>query len=188
MARFLVVYGTTHGHTAKVAEAVAHTLRTAAGQVVTVATPEGLEPRPESFDAVIVAASVVGGRFQKNVRHWVRAHAQALNTRPSAFIQVCLGVLQQDAAVQAEVQAIKTRFLEAARWRPLETRVIAGALPYTHYSWITRWIMRRIVVKAGGNTDTSRDYEYTDWAALRAFTAEFAARAVAGPAPIAASA
>jgi menaquinone-dependent protoporphyrinogen IX oxidase len=30
--------------------------------------------------------------------------------------------------------------------------------------------MGRIVARAGGDTDTSRDYEYTDWAALRAFT------------------
>jgi len=188
MARFLVVYGTTYGHTAKVAEAVAHTLRTGAHHVVTVAAPDGLEPRPEAFDVVIVAASVVGGRFQKHVDRWVHAHAEALNARPCAFLQICLGVLQRDAAVQAELQAIRTRFLEAARWRPVETRVIAGALPYTRYNWITRWMMRRIVAKAGGDTDTSRDYEYTDWAELRAFALMFAARAVPQPAPIAASA
>jgi menaquinone-dependent protoporphyrinogen oxidase len=184
MARFLIVYGTTHGHTAKVADAVAHTLRTAAHHVVTVATPDGLEPAPEPFDAVIVAASVVGGRFQKNVRRWVHAHAQALNARPSAFIQVCLGVLQRDAAVQAEVQAIRLRFLGEAHWRPLETRVIAGGLPYTQYNWITRWVMRRIAARAGGGTDTSRDYDYTDWTALRAFTVEFAARVVTNAVPM----
>jgi menaquinone-dependent protoporphyrinogen oxidase len=33
--------------------------------------------------------------------------------------------------------------------------------------------MKRIVAKAGGNTDTSCDYEYTDWNDLRAFANEF---------------
>jgi menaquinone-dependent protoporphyrinogen oxidase len=31
------------------------------------------------------------------------------------------------------------------------------------------------VASAGGDTDTSRDYEYTDWKDLREFTARFAA-------------
>jgi menaquinone-dependent protoporphyrinogen oxidase len=34
--------------------------------------------------------------------------------------------------------------------------------------------MRRIVRKAGGDTDTSRDFEYTDWDDLRTFVNEFA--------------
>jgi len=35
-------------------------------------------------------------------------------------------------------------------------------------------MMKRIVGKAGGGTDTTRDYEYTDWNDLRAFAGEFA--------------
>ena len=46
---------------------------------------------------------------------------------------------------------------------------MAGALPYSKYSWWKRWMMRRIVAKAGGDTDTSRDYEYTDWNDLSEF-------------------
>ena len=41
------------------------------------------------------------------------------------------------------------------------------------------FVMRRIVSKEGGDTDTSRDYEYTDWAAVDAFAREFVAVAVA---------
>ena len=33
--------------------------------------------------------------------------------------------------------------------------------------------MKRIVRKAGGDTDTSRDYEYTNWADLRGFADRF---------------
>ena len=41
---------------------------------------------------------------------------------------------------------------------------------------MTRWIMRRIVAKAHGDTDTSRDYEYTDWNDVRLFARDFADR------------
>jgi len=36
--------------------------------------------------------------------------------------------------------------------------------------------MKRIVAKAGGDTDTSRDYMYTDWNDLRAFADDFRRR------------
>jgi menaquinone-dependent protoporphyrinogen oxidase len=36
--------------------------------------------------------------------------------------------------------------------------------------------MRLIVGYAGGDTDTTRDYEYTDWDAVERFAAVFAKR------------
>jgi len=51
---------------------------------------------------------------------------------------------------------------------------IAGALQYSKYSIIVRFIMKRIARQAGAATDTSKDYEYTDWAALTRFIDEFA--------------
>ena len=36
--------------------------------------------------------------------------------------------------------------------------------------------MKRIVAKAGGATDVSRDYDYTDWADLRVFAEDFRRR------------
>ena len=44
-----------------------------------------------------------------------------------------------------------------------DTEMIAGALIYSKYPLRIKWIMRRIVRKAGEGTDTSRDYGYTDW-------------------------
>jgi menaquinone-dependent protoporphyrinogen oxidase len=111
------------------------------------------------------------------VRRWVRAEADALNARPTAFVSVCLGVLQDNPQVQQEVAAIMTRFLTATGWRPAVTTTVAGALLYTRYNPFIRWVMKRIVRKAGGDTDTSRDYEYTDWAGLRTFAEDFGQRA-----------
>ena len=53
------------------------------------------------------------------------------------------------------------------------TKPVAGALPYTRYNWFIRRVMKRIAAKAGGDTDTTRDYEYTDWQDLRSFAEQF---------------
>jgi menaquinone-dependent protoporphyrinogen oxidase len=179
MPRILVVYGTTDGHTAKVAGAITETLHRT-GAVVDLSPAGDYAPAPDEYDAVIVAASVHAGRYQKSVEQWVRVHAAAFGRKPAAFVSVCLGVLQHDAKVQRDLQAILDRFVSTTGWRPTVVKFVAGALPYTHYSWLRRLVMKRIVAKAGGDTDTSRDFEYTDWNDLRHFAADF----VSAPASI----
>jgi len=172
MARILVLYGTTDGHTARIAEAVADTLR-AHGARADIMLASGPGPKPDDYDGILIAASVHGGRFQRDVRRWVGANVDLFKFKPTAFVSVCLGVLQRDPDVQREEQAIVNRFLVETGWRPTMTKIVAGALLYRRYGWIKRWVMKRITAKAGGDTDTSRNYVYTDWNDLRAFAAQF---------------
>jgi menaquinone-dependent protoporphyrinogen oxidase len=177
----LVLYGTTEGQTAKIAGFLAERLRRAGATVTQVdASSDSPLPAPEMYDAVIVAASVHASGYQKAVRRWVRAHAGALSGRPNAFISVCLGVLQHDPAVDRELGSIMERFFAQSGWRPAIVKIVAGALPYSKYNWIKRWMMRRIASKAHGDTDTSRDYEYTDWPDVERFALEFLERTDVG--------
>ena len=172
MPRILVVYGTTEGHTAKVAGAIAEALHRV-GAVVDVTAGGEVAPAPDGYDAVIVAASVHAGRYQRSVEQWVRVHAAALSRQPAAFVSVCLGVLQKDPKVRQDLQAILDRFVATTGWRPTVAKFVAGALPYTRYGWIKRLVMKRIAAKAGGDTDTHHDFEYTDWNDLSHFAADF---------------
>jgi len=174
MQRMLVVYGTTEGHTEMIANAIATTL-TSRGFDTDVIQAGTLDPNPADFDGIIVAASVHGGQYQKPVEQWLRTRAGQFGPRPSAFVSVCLGVLQHNPKVDADLDAIIHRFIDPIGWRPTVIKVVAGALMYTRYNFFMRWMMKRISAKAGGDTDTSRDYDYTDWKDLEAFAAGFAA-------------
>ena len=134
---------------------------------------------PHDYSGVVVAASVHAGGYQASVRSWVRTHAPILQERPTAFVSVRLGVLQQQPRVRRDLDAIIDRFVKETGWVPTTTKIVAGALLYTRYSWIKRLVMKRIARKAGGDTDTTRDHVYTDWNDLRAFAEEFG-RCVAG--------
>lgn len=176
MPRVLILYGTSEGHTRAIAHALAEPL-SSAGIGVDVIKAGTLEPILREYDAIIVAASVHAGRYQKTVEQWVRAHAREFAAKPTAFVSVSLAVLQQgDARVMADLDAIVKRFLEATNWQPVAVKHVAGALLYTRYNIFKRWIMKRIAAKAGGETDTSKDYDYTDWADLRRFAQEFRRR------------
>jgi menaquinone-dependent protoporphyrinogen oxidase len=175
MLRLLILYGTTNGHTRKIAQVLGETLR-GGGFPCDVIDAARVPPEldPASYDGVLVAASIHTGGYQRAVARWVHRHAEQLNLVPSAFVSVCLGILERRPEAQTEVRAIMNRFLQASGWQPTITKTVAGALLYTQYDWLTRWLMKRIVAKAGGDTDTSRDYEYTDWDDLRAFARAFA--------------
>ncbi len=182
MSRILVLYGTTDGHTAKIARAVAGTLETEGCTVVLAdAATAGRSVTPEYFDAVIVAASVHIGSFQRSVKRWVESHAGVLNSRPTAFLPVCLGILEVNPLTHIELEGIVKRFLDATKWRPTHRHFVAGATPYTRYNLIKRWMIRRIVAKSGGDTDTSRDVEYTNWDDLREFVRGFSKRLTLTP-------
>jgi len=174
MTHILIVYGTTDGHTRKIAQVVAENLRARRCSVDIVdAAGSVWRPSPESYDGVIVAASVHIGDYQRTVARWVRKHAPMLNDLPTAFLSVCLAVREKDPKARDEVTRIMDRFLSKCRWRPMITKLVAGALLYTRYGWLKRRMMKRIAEKAGGDTDTTRDYEYTDWTDLRQFATDF---------------
>ena len=181
MPRILVVYGTTEGHTEQIATAIGNAL-TAGGFEVHTIQAGTVDPRPAAYDGIIVAASVHGGRYQKPVARWIRAHAAELQQKPGAFVSSCLGVLQHDPKVDADLDAIVHRFIDPLGWQPTVIKPVAGALEYSKYNPLKRWIMKRIAAKAGGGTDTSRDYDYTDWDDLQEFAEAFGRRVVASSA------
>lgn len=177
MSRILIFYGTTDGHTAKVAHHLGEYLQDdgALVHIVEAGAAHG-DPRPQDYDAVVVAASIHLGNYQRAIGHWVRAHHRELSGMPSAFLSVCLGVLQPEPEARRELVSIMEKFFATAGWRPTVSRSIAGALLYSRYGWLRRWTMRRMARKAGVETDPSRDYEYTDWDDLRAFALAFMPR------------
>jgi menaquinone-dependent protoporphyrinogen oxidase len=174
MSRVLVLYGSSEGHTAKIARTIAFSLN--ADSIETDVVQAGThDPRPCHYAGVIVAGSIHGGRYQKPVAKWIQAHLAEFGNQPTAFVSVCLSVLSTQEKARDEARTIPRRFVDDLHWHPTVIKVVAGALPYTKYNFFTRWMMKRIVASAGGDTDTSRDYEYTDWKDLRDFTDRFAA-------------
>jgi menaquinone-dependent protoporphyrinogen oxidase len=184
--RILIFYGTSYGQTAKIARRM-DDLLTASGEIVTLvdasSQPPGLTPR--EFDGIIVGGSIIRGRHQKSVRRFVHVHRDVLNAMPSAFFSVSGAAASPDQDARAEARRFVDAFLGETGWDPALSESIAGAMAYTKYNPIVRWIVKRASKPLGGPTDTSRDHEFTDWAQVERFVEAFEA---ALPAPTAARA
>jgi len=176
MASVLVVYGSSEGQTAKIANRVVERLQSR-GHDATAVDAGALDPEfaVGDFDAVVVGSSIHVGRQQPSVRSFVEASGDALAALPTAFFQVSLSSAVDDAERRAEAAGYVEAFLDATGWHPDRIARFGGALRYSEYGFLQRLLMKRIASEATGDTDTARDYEYTDWAEVDAFAEDFAA-------------
>ncbi|WP_435157739.1 menaquinone-dependent protoporphyrinogen IX dehydrogenase [Haladaptatus sp. DFWS20] len=175
MAHVLVLYGSTEGHTATIAERIAGVLDSRGHDATLIHGQHGPdELRLSDYDAVIIGASIHMGKHQGYVTRFVREHAEELNRLPSAFFSVSLTAAEGTDESQATAKGLVDEFLAATGWRPDSIVVVPGALKYSQYGTFKRFVMRRIARRMGGGTDTSRDYEYTDWDEVETFASQFA--------------
>lgn len=178
--KLLIAYGTTEGHTRKIASQVADWIRERGHEVAlidTAALPGDL--RVAEFDAYLLAGSVHMGKHQAQLVHFVKDNLSVLQDKPSAFVSASLSAVGGNDSLHKEAQHCIDTLLNETRWEPTMSTPVAGALLYTGYDWLKRMLMRAISKHEGGDTDTSQDYEYTDWVALRQFVDRFLARATA---------
>jgi menaquinone-dependent protoporphyrinogen oxidase len=171
--RVLVVYHTSEGQAARVAERVAEVLR-GEGISVDVRDAESA-PAPAGYDGVVVGDSIHLHHSRELVRY-VSEHVEALEALPSALFQVSMTSAKPDEAHDSTAHALVNELLEKTSFDPDVVGLFAGALAYTQYGWLKRRVMHRIEERDGlGDTDTTRDLEFTDWGAVEHFAHDFGA-------------
>ena len=172
MSNLLVVYATTHGHTGRIAERIADVI-SADGHKAELAEV-GADPDVFDRDAVIVGGSIHAGHHQRELVDWARRHRATLARTPSALFTVCLTAADDTDESRAATRRYLVEFVEATDWTPAPAVTFAGALQYREYDFMTRLMMRLLMRKGHHPTDTSRDYDYTDWDAVERFAHECA--------------
>lgn len=174
MKPVLVAYGTSEGQTRKIARFIAERIRAADYEVdlVDAASPEAASLSPIYIGAVL-GASVHQEHHQSNFVQLLKSNHAWLNGIPTALFSVSLAAASIDGESRDEAQKLLDDLAADSNIEPALTRCIAGALLYTRYDYLKRMIMRLITKREGGPTDTSQDYEFTDWDDVALFADAF---------------
>lgn len=170
----LILYATMEGQTAKVAERVAEILRNN-GYKVTAQPGEHLSTdfNLDTFEAAVIGGSIHMGHYPRYLKKFASKHHEQLNSIPSAFFTVCMAINSQLTASREEAASYSANFIKETNWNPILTATFAGAVKYTEYNFVTRFIMKMISKREGGSVDTSRDHDYTNWDDVTRFTEQF---------------
>jgi len=174
MARILITYSTTDGHTAKICQRLGEYL-TARTFAISVAPLAAVEERDlAACDKIVVGASIRYGRHSQSVLDFIGRNEGVLNRKPGAFFSVSV-VARKPQKNQPHTNPYVRKFLRRIPWRPRAVGVFAGKIDYAKYGPIDRAVIRFIMRLTGGPTDPRAEVEFTDWRAVEAFADRVAA-------------
>lgn len=168
MANILIIYSTTDGHTKKICSTIQTQLIAKGDDVKLVSVTSANTEELESFDKLVVGASIRYGKHSKQVRSFVSANKDALDSKPNAFFSVNV-VARKPEKNTPETNPYISKFLEQVPWRPKHLGVFAGVINYQIYGFFDRMMIRFIMWMTKGPTDPSSNVEFTDWARVDEF-------------------
>lgn len=168
MNRFLIVYASKHKQTEKISYYMKNKIEER-GFFCELHDIDSFEPDLKRFENVIIGGSVYAGKFDRPLVAWAKRNGEQLNLKHLSFFTVSLNAADARPEARSDDKRLINEFASQTGLKPQLTESIAGALKYSEYNFVIRFLMKRISKKAGGPTDTSHDYEMTDWKKVDSF-------------------
>lgn len=168
MARILMAYSTTDGHTPTICRRLRAVAETQGHEVsvMTVQEAQGLDL--SAFDKIVIGASIRYGHHAPAVFDFIRTHRVVLDSKPNAFFTVNI-VARKPNKNTPETNPYLKKFLGRIDWRPQHLAVFAGRLDYPRYGFFDRQMIRFIMLITHGPTDPTTVVEFTDWQKVEEF-------------------
>lgn len=124
------------------------------------------------YDKVLIGASVRYGHLNKKLYKFIENNLLALTSSNAAFFCVNLAA-RKPGKDTVEGSVYLKAFFKRSPWKPTLICVFAGALYYPRYRLLDRVMIRFIMKITGGETDTTKEVEYTDWTKVKDFSERF---------------
>lgn len=165
--RVLTVFASSHGQTAKIAEALAARLRERGADVDVCDAHADTVPAPDDYDVVGLGSRVRHGRHDPAIHRYIDRHLSSLQARQSFFFSVSLTASDKPYLPDPGGYVYGTTY--ATAFKADSSAAFAGALQYRSYNPILRLLMKLRSSRHGHPTDTTRDHVLTDWTQVRLF-------------------
>lgn len=161
MAKILITYSTTDGHTRSICEHLQNLVARQHDVVLSALDDDpGIDLSP--FDKVVIGASIRYGKHQQQVLDFIKRNQAVLESRPNAFFSVNV-VARKPEKNTPETNPYLKKFLTQIAWKPANLAVFAGKIDYPRYGFVDKHMIRFILWMGKGPTDLTGTFEFTDW-------------------------
>jgi len=174
MDNLLIAYSSTDNHTQTICERLRGVVEEQGHHVVMTTINDAMEMDIESFNKIVIGASIRYGKHHPQVHEFVSKHQRWLESRPSAFFSVNLVARKLDKN-DPETNPYMQKFLQQVSWQPRALAVFAGKINYPKYNFWDRLIIRFIMWMTKGPTDPKAIVDFTDWHKVEEFGRQVAA-------------
>ncbi|MEX0334963.1 menaquinone-dependent protoporphyrinogen IX dehydrogenase [Vibrio tubiashii] len=172
MAKALFLYSSREGQTKKIFSHIQTELSEYDCELLDLHTIDTVDF--SQYERVLIGASIRYGHLNKKLYQFIERNLSSLQQSKVAFFCVNLTARKEDQGKDTpEGSAYIKTFLKKSPWQPQLIGVFAGALYYPRYNWFDRIMIKFIMSITGGETDTSKEVEYTNWEKVTLFANKF---------------
>ena len=168
MAKILILYSSTDGHTIKICSRLQQVIEQQGHQVTLVSINDESQIDLQAFDKIVIGASIRYGKHSPQITRFINRNSPLLDSKPNAFFSVNI-VARKPEKNQPDTNPYLRKFLQQIAWKPRELAVFAGKLDYPKYSFFDRLMIRLIMFITKGPTDPKAVIEFTDWQQVESF-------------------
>ena len=162
MARIIIVYSTTDGHTRDICQFLARVIEKRGNQVVLHSLADDAEIDLNPFDKIVIGASIRYGKHRPEVYAFIKNRLPVLNQKPNAFFSVNVVARKPDKN-QPETNPYLLKFLRQVPWKPQKLAVFGGKIEYRKYPFWDRAMIRFIMWMTNGPTQPNTNIDFTNW-------------------------
>tara|TARA_B100002052_G_scaffold5771_1_gene4959 strand:- start:780 stop:1316 length:537 start_codon:yes stop_codon:yes gene_type:complete len=167
MKKTAVIYSSTDGHTVKICEKIIEIIKHES--IISLSSIEEADSLDlESFDFILVGASIRYGNHKANLFSFIKNNLESLNKKDTAFFNVNAVARKEDKNTPA-TNPYLIKFLKKVAWKPTLLEVFAGKISYPKYHFFDKHMIRFIMWMSKGPTDPSKVFEFTDWKKVESF-------------------
>ncbi len=164
----LIIFSTVDNHTKKISHYISNFLDSK--ESIDVVNLEIVNKyNLMDYNRIIIGASIRYGKFRKNLYEFISENKIYLDKKVSCFFGVNL-VARKKEKNSPETNPYIIKFLKKTNWHPNLVGVFAGSLEYSKYKISDKFIIKFIMWITDGPTDTSKDYEFTNWDDVKNFS------------------
>lgn len=168
MKKAALLYSTREGQTRKIVSYIENQLEGFTCDTFDLHTQPDVDL--SAYDRVVIGASIRYGHLNKALYRFIDQHLEQLEQGNAAFFCVNLTARKEAQGKDTpEGSAYIKTFLKKSPWQPELIGVFAGALYYPRYNFFDKQMIRFIMTLTGGETDTSKEVEYTNWEKVTLF-------------------
>ncbi len=163
----IIIYSSTDGHTKNICNRI---LRFSGdtSTVKIISLDEAAKLNLSEFERIIIGASIRYGRHSKKLYKFIASNKEILEQKKNIFFSVNVVARKPDKNTPDTNPYVK-KFLRITKWKPKKIGVFAGKVDYPNYGFFEKYIIKFIMYLTNGPIDTSKSYEFTDWAKVDDF-------------------
>ena len=168
MAKIIIVYSTTDGHTKEICQRLKEVIEAQENQVALVSVEDTNSTELKSFDKIVLGASIRYGKHNPKVYQFIENNREILEQKSNAFFSVNV-VARKPEKNTPETNPYLIKFLNQISWKPQNLAVFAGKIDYQKYQFFDRFMIHFIMWMTKGPTDPKTCVDYTDWKQVEEF-------------------